>query len=219
MTSRCPSVTAVNFARSALMIFSSVSVGRSSNRLPLARPHGQTPKSTASGSTTSASTGAGSERVAVGATGEGETAAGFTSRMRRNWAKTLDMETATLEVQGLAFGDVCFVGVPGELVNEIGLEIKWNSPFARTFVAYCATGFFGYICPANLQAAGGYEPQDMRFASRDTLKLVSTACDAMFDLRDRLHPEDRKGADPYPDDRELPLVNLPGGVKASKWQH
>ena len=136
----------------------------------------------------------------------------FTSRMRRNWAKTLDMETATLEVQGLAFGDVCFVGVPGELVNELGLEIKWNSPFARTFVAYCATGYFGYICPANLQAAGGYEPQDMRFASRDTLKLVSTACDAMFDLRDRLHPEDGKGADPYPDN-----LNLPGGVKGAKW--
>ena len=29
---------------------------------------------------------------------------------------------------------------------------------------------------------------------------------------------DCTGDDPYPDNLALPLVNLPGGVKASKWQ-
>ena len=141
----------------------------------------------------------------------------FRSKMRKVWAETLGIREIELELQALALGDVCFVGVPGETVNELGLEIKWNSPYRRTFVAYCATDYFGYICPANLQAAGGYEPQDQRFASRDTLKLVATACDAMFDLRARLFPGQNADEDPYPDNLNLPLVNLPGGVKGAKW--
>jgi len=42
--------------------------------------------------------------------------------------------------------------------------------------------------------------------------------DGLFDLREVLFPEDWRGDDPYPDNLDLPLVNLPGGIKASKWQ-
>ena len=70
----------------------------------------------------------------------------------------------------------------------------------------------------NLMAAGGYEPQSHRFASRDTLKLVSTAQDAMLDLRGRLYPESNEGEDPYPDNLHPPVVNMPGMYKASKWE-
>ena len=107
---------------------------------------------------------------------------------------------------------MAFVGVPGELVNELGLEIKWHSPYRRTFIAYCSTDYFGYIATENQVAAGGYEPQLQRFASRDTLRLVETARDALFDLRARLFPEDNAGEDPYPDNLSLPLLNLPGGI-------
>ena len=127
-------------------------------------------------------------------------------------------ETEKMELQVLSIGDVAFVGVPGELVNELGLEIKWHSPFRRTFIAYCATDYFGYISTLNQVAAGGYEPQSQHFASRDTLRLVATAQDALLDLRAKMFPEDCTGDDPYPDSLALPLVNLPGGVKASKWQ-
>ena len=81
-----------------------------------------------------------------------------------------------------------------------------------------ATGNCGYISPENLVAAGGYEPQYQQFASRDTLKLVETARDALFETRNRLFPPEGTGEDAYPDNQNLPLVNLPGGVKASKWQ-
>ena len=142
----------------------------------------------------------------------------FETRLRKKWREMSGRETQTFDVQALAIGDVCFVGVPGETVNELGLEIKWNSPFARTFVAYCATGYYGYIVPLNLMAAGGYEAHSHRFASRDTLKLVATAQEAMLELRRSLHPEDDDGDAPYPDNLDQPVVNVPGMYKGTIWQ-
>ena len=141
----------------------------------------------------------------------------FRTKLRDCWAKVYGQDEVSLEVQGLALGDIAFVGVPGELVNELGLAIKWNSPFKRTFVAYCATDYFGYILPPNLQAAGGYEAKDQRFASRDTLKLVAAAADVLFDLRARLFPDSGSARDAYPDNLELPVVDLPRGLKGAKW--
>ncbi len=140
------------------------------------------------------------------------------SRLRAPYRKMFGRDTEKMELQVLSIGDVAFVGVPGELVNELGLEIKWHSPFKRTFIAYCATDYFGYISTLNQVAAGGYEPQSQHFASRDTLRLVATVQDALLNLRAKMFPEDCTGDDPYPDNLALPLVNLPGGVKASKWQ-
>ncbi len=140
------------------------------------------------------------------------------SRLRAPYRKMYGKDDVEMELQIMAIGDIAFVGVPGETVNELGLEIKWHSPFKRTFIAYCATDYFGYMSTANQIAAGGYEPQSQRYASRDTLKLVMTVRDGLFDLRERLFPEDGSADDPYPDNQALPLVNLPGGIKASKWQ-
>ncbi len=130
---------------------------------------------------------------------------------RNKWVKKLKIEPErTLELQTLAIGDVALAGVPGEIVNEIGLEIKWHSPFKRTFIAYVATGYEDYMVPANFMAAGGYEGRNMRFACRDSLKLVSTMQDSLFALRERLFPNSAVGGEKYPDCVELPLVALPG---------
>ena len=138
----------------------------------------------------------------------------FTSPMRKKWVKKLGCaESLTLDLQTVAIGDVAFVGVPGETVNEIGLEIKWHSPFKRTFVAYCSTGYQGYISPANFVAAGGYEGRHQRFASRDSLTLVKTAEDGLFSLHERLFPGLNVDGERYPDCVELPLVSLPGDIQ------
>lgn len=134
------------------------------------------------------------------------------------WRELLGQETVTLEVQCLSIGDVAFVGVPGETVCEVGLEIKWHSPFRRTFIAYLSTDYCGYISPASHVASGGYEPQDQRFASRDTLRLVGLAKDALDELRLQTCPPDGPASDAYPDNLTLPLFNVPGMLKVSKWQ-
>ena len=157
------------------------------------------------------------ERFAIRRPRVGAVIRPFTTRLRKRWRDFYGKAEATFDVQALAVGDVCFVGLPGEVVNELGLEIKWNSPFARTFIAYLATGYIGYVTPMNLLAAGGYEAQSHRFASADTLTMVKTAQDAMLELRGRLYPEDNAGDDPYPDNTAPAIVNVPGMYKGSKW--
>ena len=116
------------------------------------------------------------------------------------------MKEVSLEIQCLSVGDVCFVGVPGELCAELGQEIKWHSPFRRTFIAYNATAYFSYIVPANFMVSGGYEGSSQRFSARGSLQLVNTAVDAMFELRESLYPSE---GEPYPDGLCLPLVDIP----------
>ena len=157
------------------------------------------------------------ERFAIQQPRVGAVIRSFKSRLRKKWRDFYGSDTATFEVQTIAVGDVCFVGLPGEVVCELGLEIKWNSPFARTFIAYVATGYTGYVTPMNLMAAGGYEAQSHRFASADTLTMVKTAQDAMLDLRRKIFPEADTEDDPYPDNQQPPVVNMPGMYKQSKW--
>lgn len=118
----------------------------------------------------------------------------------------LGRDDVTLEIQCVSVGDICFVGVPGELCAELGQEIKWHSPFRRTFIAYNSTAYFSYIGPANFLVSGGYEGTSQRFSARGGLKLLETAVDAMFDLRESLYPS--RHDDPYPDDLFPPLINI-----------
>ena len=121
-----------------------------------------------------------------------------------------------VEVQCLSIGDVAFAGMPGELLVEPGLEIKWNSPYRRTWIANLSTGFCGYMSPPNFMVAGGYEPLKQSFRSRGTFKLVSETVDQLFELRAQAFPEDCRDADPYPDNLTQPVVNIPEGVKYRK---
>lgn len=138
------------------------------------------------------------------------------TRILERHRKHFDDVALGLDIQCLSIGEVAFVGVPGEIVNEVGLEMKWHSPFKRTFIAYCATDYMGYISPASFLAAGGYEPQSQRFPSRDVLRLVSLAADTLSCLHEESFPTVGGGEDRYPDNLELPIVNLPGGLKWSK---
>ena len=114
-----------------------------------------------------------------------------------------------LEMQAVAIGDVCFVGVPGELCCELGQEIKWHSPFRRTWIAYNATSYMGYIGHANMLLSGGYEGGTQRITARGGLALVNTAVDALFELREKIFPSEPD--DPYPDCVDPALVNIPAG--------
>ena len=145
----------------------------------------------------------------------------FDAALRRKWSGKLTGEYAglakiPLEIQCLSVGDIAFAGMPGEIVNEIGQEIKWHSPFRRTFIAYLSTSYFDYMSPRNFLVAGGYEAQNQRIASRDALRLVVATTDALCALRESTHPDSVGKAEPYPDYLDLPLVDIPGGVKGSK---
>ena len=81
-------------------------------------------------------------------------------------------------------GDVCFVGMPGELLAECGLEIKWNSPFRKTFILFNSTGHFGYLPHANVHVSKGFEYKGCRLSSLSAFRLVKTAIHGLYELRD-----------------------------------
>ena len=93
-----------------------------------------------------------------------------------------------LEIQCLAIGDVCFVGVPGEWCAELGAEVKWHGAFRKSFIAFGATAYQDYMCPGNFQLQGSYEACKNHFKPRYSIAMVKTAVDATYDLYDMLHP-------------------------------
>ena len=109
-----------------------------------------------------------------------------------------------LELQVVSIGDVCFIGVPGELVVELGLEMKWHSPFRKTFIAYCSTGYVSYLCHGNALVSGGYEGGAQLLDSHGGLKLVNTAVEGAYKVYEKTFP-DQSG---WPENHHPPLVAL-----------
>ena len=113
-------------------------------------------------------------------------------------------EELTYEIQCLSVGDVCFVGVPGEMVAELGQEIKWHSPFRKTFILYCSTAYMDYLCHGNALVAGGYEGREQYTDSHTGLKLVNAAVEGTYQLYERTFPNH----DEWPENNEPSLVAL-----------
>lgn len=62
------------------------------------------------------------------------------------------------EIQLLRFGDVYLLGLPGEILVEVGLAIKARSPVERLIIASLSNDVIGYVCHADAYDEGGYEP-------------------------------------------------------------
>lgn len=74
--------------------------------------------------------------------------------------RTLDAregEQVTLPLQAIRIGDFAIVGIPFEVLVEIGLELKERSPFAATMVIGLANGRHGYLPTPEQHELGGYE--------------------------------------------------------------
>jgi hypothetical protein len=72
-------------------------------------------------------------------------------------------------------GDVAFVGLGGEVFNEIGRAIKTVSPFTHTVVITHCNGAAGYLPTRPSYAEGGYEVQSSRFAPAAADQVVAEA--------------------------------------------
>lgn len=118
-----------------------------------------------------------------------------------------------LALQCVSIGDQAFAAIPGELCSNLGMEVKWHSPFKRTWIAELSTGYTGYISPAHSLVEGGYEPKKQIFHSRHTLSMITQLVDMLISIRNRTFPGDAMREDPYPDCMDKPLVNIPEGVK------
>ncbi len=152
-------------------------------------------------------------RFLIGHTVLGGDIRSFTVPIRKKYLDRVPPEykgknDVTLEIQSLSIGDICIVGMPGEVCAELGQEIKWHSPFRKAFIAYYSTSDFSYMCPANFLVSGGYEGSTQQFGAMGGFELVRTAIESMFALRKQIFP-DGIGLEAYPDCLDQPLVDLP----------
>jgi neutral ceramidase len=75
------------------------------------------------------------------------------------WTQVLDEHegTETLVLQAARIGDVGISAIPCEVLVEIGLRIKANSPLKPTFTIELANGHYGYLPDPRQHRLGGYE--------------------------------------------------------------
>ncbi len=84
-------------------------------------------------------------------------------------------ETVRTWVQALRIGGLALVGIPGELMVELGLQIKKRSPFEQTSVLELANDYIGYIPTRRAFEEGGYEPEASLFKPGVGEKIVDAA--------------------------------------------
>ena len=64
----------------------------------------------------------------------------------------------TTEIQVLRLGDIYILGLPGEILVEVGLEIKRKAGLEKLFVISVSNDTIGYVCHSQAYKEGGYEP-------------------------------------------------------------
>lgn len=79
------------------------------------------------------------------------------------------------EVQVLTLGSLAFVGIPGELFVQLGMEIVRRSPFPNTFILELANQDIGYIPTKEAFEQGAYEPTSSVVAPGTGERIVDEA--------------------------------------------
>ncbi len=73
-------------------------------------------------------------------------------------SKDTPPQEITTEIQALRLGDVYILGLPGEILVEVGLAIKDKAGIDKLFVTSMTNDSIGYVCHAQAYAEGAYEP-------------------------------------------------------------
>jgi len=64
----------------------------------------------------------------------------------------------TTEIQVLKLGDIYILGLPGEILVEVGFQIKKRAGLEYLFIVTLSNDAVGYVCHSQAYDEGGYEP-------------------------------------------------------------
>ena len=78
----------------------------------------------------------------------------------------------TTEIQVLKIGDIYILGLPGEVLVEIGLEIKRIAGIENLFIISISNDAAGYICHSEAYDEGGYESGDGTFLAKGAGEII-----------------------------------------------
>ncbi len=86
----------------------------------------------------------------------------FPAKKASSSEKGTDADTTagyiTTEIQVLRLGDIYILGLPGEVLVEVGLEIKRRAGVEKLFIISICNDSIGYVCHSRAYEEGGYEP-------------------------------------------------------------
>ncbi|MBQ4613282.1 MAG: hypothetical protein IJB26_07050 [Clostridia bacterium] len=88
-----------------------------------------------------------------------------------------------ITVYGISFGDVAFVGYPGEPFTSVGQNTKARSPYAMSILCALANGYDGYFPDKAAFEGGGYENSASVFACGVAEALTDAAVEILEDLK------------------------------------
>lgn len=113
----------------------------------------------------------------------------FSSHQRLEFAKIFYSgsfpKTAEIEMQAIRIGDSVFFSLPGEIFSEIALSVKKRSPFAKTFGAGVANGYYGYMPTAKEFIEGDYEVDGSRYSPKTEAVCIESALEVIGRLKNK----------------------------------
>ncbi|MDP2899332.1 MAG: hypothetical protein Q8Q12_22575 [bacterium] len=93
-------------------------------------------------------------------------------------------KSLTTEIQVLRIGDSYLLGLPGEILVEVGLEIKKRAGVQNLFLITLCNDVIGYVCHKEGYDEGGYEPgTGTNLAKGAGETLVKEALDLIGQIR------------------------------------
>lgn len=80
-----------------------------------------------------------------------------------------------MDIQGISVKDILFLGLSGEMFNEIGSQLRRESPFKRTVVVGYANECICYFPTVAALSKGGYEVRCCMFGAVAIKKMIGWA--------------------------------------------
>jgi len=74
-------------------------------------------------------------------------------------AEEPETEPVASEIQALRLGGIYILGLPGEILVEVGLEIKYRAGLENLIIVTICNDAVGYVCHERAYDEGGYEPE------------------------------------------------------------
>jgi hypothetical protein len=91
--------------------------------------------------------------------------------------------------QAVRIGDTVIATFPCEVFTEIGLKVKQQSPFEKTFVFGVAAGHGGYIPTADEYLEGGYAAVMTRYDPKCENVCITSSLDVINRVKDTDSPK------------------------------
>jgi len=85
------------------------------------------------------------------------------------------------EIQVLRLGDIYLLGLPGEVLVEVGLEVKEKAGLEKLFVTTLANDSIGYVCHTEAYNEGAYEPTRGTHLAKGAGEIIITHALSLLD--------------------------------------